>query len=998
MQPLRLVFHLVYEKYLIAKAKLMKSKIFLLSILMGIITQIQAQSGIDYLWSDPFVGPGEAMVDDVSRDQNGNVYVVGRMFGTVDFDPSAAIANESATGNNDLFFAKYDSSGAFIWVKQIDMGNTGWGVAATKIKVKNSRIYIGGTFLGSADFDPGPGVATVTAVGNLGPYFGCYDLNGNYIWIKTAGSLNNDHVMDIEVDNADNLYVGFVSGGVGTDFDPGVAVASVPVFVNDGVFAKFDAAGNLIFAKSFLSTFGGWHPILDIAIDNSSNIYIAGYTDGGTDIDPGPGIVTVTSTGVPTSYVARYDNLGNYVWHGVYNGGQVTAVKVNTLNNAMYVTGLYNTPTLDMDFGGGVQNVNNGGMYDGFMGRYDLSGNHVWSFGIGTVNDDYFKDIDFYRGSQLVAVANFKSVAVDFDPDAGITPYTTAGLYDFTVTRYDFVNPNLFNSIAIGSAADDYTAAINTNVPHKSINVVGQFNNTVDFDGMVPVQNETASGQDGFLAAYRPPYTQVINAYYGNGTLVDTSSATFQPFCYGDSVILTSTADFGATIFWFDQSGTLLGTGSPFVYGPLTSTTTFTAVDSIVGASSEDYWGYSSSITIPLTQLTVNLTASDDSICPGASVDLLAHATVTPSFLTDSIIYSWNPALGNDSMYTVTPLVDTQYWVYVDYFGCSDSAYVDITILNAPVVSIVASDTLLCSSGTVTLTASGANNYAWSGGVTNGVAFTPPAGTTTYTVIGTNGIACADGDTASVVISVSSNPVVTMPNDTSVCGVVNILINPSVSGGTTPYSYLWNDATTASTNLATISGIYSVIVTDNLGCADTGATQITINSGLSPSINMVTDTSICDLTNILIIPGVSGGVIPYNYLWNDGSSNSTLDVTSPGIYLLTVIDSVGCSSADSIEVTANCPSFLYIPNSFTPNGDGVNDFFTAYGRNVLEFRMEIFDRFGESLFTSDSMDKGWNGMYKNQPAQLGVYVYKITYRRFDTNVPVDSKGNLQLIR
>jgi gliding motility-associated-like protein len=974
----------------------MKTTFLFLLSLLGMFAQLNAQAGIEYLWSDPFVGPGEANIDDVSRDQFGNVYIIGRMSGTVDFNPAAGVANESATGNSDLFFAKYDSSGNFVWVKQIDMGYTGWGVAACKIKVKNNRIYIGGTFLGSADFDPGAGVATVTATGNLGPYFGCYDLSGNYIWVKTVGSANNDHTMDLEVDNSGNLYIGFVCGGVSTDFDPGPGVVSVPVFTNDAVFTKYDASGNLVFAKSMLSTYGGWHPVLNITVDNASNIYIAGFTDGNTDIDPGAGVVNVTSTGLSTSYVARYDNMGNYVWHGVYNGAQVTAIKVNTLNNALYTCGLYNAPNVDMDFSAVVQNVTNSGNYDGFMARYDLAGGYVWSYKMGGPNDDYYRDIDFYRGSQLVAVANFQSANVDFDPDAGITNYSSNGQYDFAVTRYDFVNPNLFNSIAIGSTLDDFTAAINTNVPHQSINVVGQFNNVVDFDGMAPVQNEASVGQDGFLAAYRPIYSQSVSAYYGNGTPVDTS-LSFTPFCYGDSVILTSTADMGATIFWFDQLGNQLGTGSPFTYGPLTTTMTFTAVDSIVGASSEDYWGYSQSITIPLTQVMVDLTVSDDSICPGTSVDLLAHATVIPSYLTDSIIFSWNPALGNDSMYTVTPTTDTTYWVYVDYFGCSDSDFVDVTILNAPVISITASDTLLCASGNVTLTASGANNYSWSGGITNGVAFTPPAGINTYTVIGTNGVACFDGDTASIVVSVSSAPIIVMPNDTVVCGAVSILINPSVSGGTVPYTYLWNDGTTASSDLATASGIYSLIVTDHLGCADTGSTQITISSMLNPLISMVPDTSICDLTDILLIPVISGGTGSYTYMWNDHSTNPTLDVVSPGTYFLNVIDSIGCGSSDTIEVTANCPLFLYLPNSFTPNGDGINDFFMAYGHNVAEFRMEIYDRFGELIYTSDSMAKGWNGGYKNIAAPQAVYVYKVNYQGYDGQTK-ELRGKVQLIR
>lgn len=1039
----------------------MKKSLLMLSIIFLSGVYLNAQD-IYYHWSDALNGPGVATNDDISRDASGNVYIVGRLSGTVDFDPGTGTANETSMGDNDLFFAKYDQDGNFIWVKQIDMNFPGWGVYPCKIKVKNGSIHIIGTYYGGADFDPGAGVATMTAWGNLAPYVAKYDLNGNYIWSKTMGSANNDHATDIDVDNTGNLYISFVSGGVSVDFDPGAGVASVPVNVNDGVFAKFDPSGNLLFAKSISSVSGGWHPIQNITIDDAQNIYISGYTDGTSDVDPGAAVINVTSSGAPFSYVAKYDATGNYVWHGTYNGGYTTEMRVNLGTNRLYVTGIFNSGTFDTDLTAGTNNLSCNGGYDGFFARYDLNGNHQWSYRMGGTLDDYFQDMDFYRGSQIVTTSNIKSAGIDIDPSGAVTSYSSNGMYDLVLARHG-VNGELYRSISIGATNDDVSYAISTNYIAQKINVVGTFNLTVDFDGLTPVQNETAVGMDGYVASYEPYNPTAIQGYYSNGAPIGAGS--FRPICVGDSVILSLDPDDGATVFWYDDLGNLVATGDSIVLGPLTTTTTYTAVDSIVGATSEDYWGYTYTYTVPVTEVIVNLTTSDDTVCFGNSVDLTATGQLNGGCIcVDSIAYSWNPALGTDTFYTVTPTVNTTYTVYAQTTGstyfCIDSASVDIVVLPPPTVTIVASDTLLCNGSSVTLTASGATSYSWSGGITNGVPFSF-SGTNTYTVVGSNGGLC--NDTAQITISSLPGPTVNITaTDTLLCGGGNITL--TATGAT---NYTWNGGVTngvsfaiASTNTFTVIGddgglctdtaqvtitvltppnvsinasdtllcgngmvtltasgattynwsggitngtpfnisttnTYTVIGSNGGTCNDTA--QITISVGQPPVINLYSDTSLCGLTNILIIPIVSGQA-PFSYLWSDGSNAGSYNAVDVGVISLTVTDSMGCSATDSVEVTLNCPSELFIPNSFTPNGDGSNDMFLPVGRNVSNFQMEIFTRWGESIFTSNDLAKGWAGDKKGTAAPIGSYTYKISYTPTGDNTKKEIIGHVTLIR
>jgi gliding motility-associated-like protein len=90
-----------------------------------------------------------------------------------------------------------------------------------------------------------------------------------------------------------------------------------------------------------------------------------------------------------------------------------------------------------------------------------------------------------------------------------------------------------------------------------------------------------------------------------------------------------------------------------------------------------------------------------------------------------------------------------------------------------------------------------------------------------------------------------------------------------------------------------------------------------------------------------------------------------------------VTDTNGCRFQDSIHIFVE--GSLYIPNTFTPNRDGLNDLFRAYGVDIREFTMRIFNRWGEEIFVTEKLQSGWDGTYKNSECPLGVYVWKVDY-------------------
>jgi gliding motility-associated-like protein len=98
-----------------------------------------------------------------------------------------------------------------------------------------------------------------------------------------------------------------------------------------------------------------------------------------------------------------------------------------------------------------------------------------------------------------------------------------------------------------------------------------------------------------------------------------------------------------------------------------------------------------------------------------------------------------------------------------------------------------------------------------------------------------------------------------------------------------------------------------------------------------------------------------------------------------------------------MEITVRPEPTLYVPNAFTPDGDGTNDFFMAKGKNIEEFQMLIFDRWGNIVFKTNSLTSGWDGIVNGEQAKEDVYVYKIQYKT-NSNQVLTQEGHLSLLK
>jgi hypothetical protein len=260
----------------------------------------------------------------IAVDNVGNVYTTGDFHGTFDFNPGTGTDIFVDTGtyafNNalDIFITKHDSSGNFVWAKQLGNSSTGGCLGESFCLAVNTsgNIYLTGRFRGSIDFDPGP-LTNFISSASPGHIFVCrLDTSGNFDWVEQFGSNGRCTGTYITTDNTGDIYVtGTFASTV--DFDPGSGTDTLRAIGGslDGFILKMAPAGNYVWVKQF-------HGITSynqcasscITIDAGGNIYTTGSFGSTIDFDPGPGNFNLTSVAQLDIFVNKLDQLPTNVY------------------------------------------------------------------------------------------------------------------------------------------------------------------------------------------------------------------------------------------------------------------------------------------------------------------------------------------------------------------------------------------------------------------------------------------------------------------------------------------------------------------------------------------------------------------------------------------------------------------------------------------------------------------------------------------------------------
>lgn len=390
------------------------------------------------------------------------------------------------------------------------------------------------------------------------------------------------------------------------------------------------------------------------------------------------------------------------------------------------------------------------------------------------------------------------------------------------------------------------------------------------------------------------------------------------------------------------------GGTSPFTYS--WNTTPVQTTNVVTGLAPGTYTctvADSNGCTFPFTgtvllapQATLTASASPTTVCTGTSTTLtVASSTGTP------IVYNWTPGAQTGSSVTVAPTANTTYMVIgKDFYGCADTTTIAVTVTPPPTASFSVNPDPSCSNApdTVTFTgsASGSATYNWNN--FSGATVKSGSGAGPYTI------------------------------EFDQPGSYDLQVTVSDNGCTTP--------------------VFSQPVTVK------GPTSAPVVTLLSATTNSVT-------FSWQPVPGASGYQVSVNggpYVDPSSGSNGTT-------HTVTGLDPLQEVSINVMALGGSCQSSpvaagtgktladaVFIPNSFTPNGDGRNDVFRIYSNLVTSMDMKIFNQWGQQVFATTALNDGWDGTYKGKPQPMGVYIYAVRVTLVDGTESV-RKGSVTLV-
>ncbi|MES2774161.1 MAG: PKD domain-containing protein [Bacteroidota bacterium] len=401
-------------------------------------------------------------------------------------------------------------------------------------------------------------------------------------------------------------------------------------------------------------------------------------------------------------------------------------------------------------------------------------------------------------------------------------------------------------------------------------------------------------------------------------------------------------------------------------------------------------------------------------ICAGGSSSFTGAAS-NPAGIT------WNWSFGNGNTATVQNPPAQTYAVAGNYVirlivsntaGCADTINRTLVVAPVPVPGLNNATEKICLGASVVLRAQGGVNYDWSPSLWLSDAArasptaTPPT-TTQYRVIVTNAAGCKATD--SVLVQVMQPFVMVAPRDTFVCagGSVQLL----ASGAS---RYVWTGTGLNSTTVANPTAkpndtaTYTVTGYGADNCFTQTAT-FTINHIPLPFVDAGPDTTVLVGSNFALLPQFGTGIS--TYLWTPGTylscatcPNPIVTPRTPITYTVTVGNAFNCEASDSRIIKLLCTNeSIFIPNTFTPNGDGANDVFYPRGEGIKSVRfLRVYNRWGQLLFerlnfSTNDRSQGWDGTFKGEKLAPDVYVYSLGMV-CDNGQVIDTKGNVMIVR
>jgi gliding motility-associated-like protein len=533
-----------------------------------------------------------------------------------------------------------------------------------------------------------------------------------------------------------------------------------------------------------------------------------------------------------------------------------------------------------------------------------------------------------------------------------------------------------------------------------------------------PEINVTAGQQ--FLICLSNYSSQITNLplnFYGTAnvscTAVQPVSVAGATICTGQSTTLTANSPGATTYAWSNGATTSSITVSPIVTTTYTVTVTAPAANGATGTGTATATVTVLPSTDPLCGCTVTAT-NNGPVCVGSTFNLTA-SNVSGGTYTWSL--AGNP-IGNTQSVSNLPAVNPgSYPITVtatDNAGNVCSGSTILVINSLPNVS-AGIDQSTCLGNSIALSGSGANTYQWTGGIQNGLPFTPNS-TSSYVVTGTDSNNCSNKDTVMVTIIYAQMPTIS-PSVSLGCVPTQVTF---VNNNSQATNCIWNFGNNQS--LASCVGVSTIY--NQVGCYDITLTQ-TDTQGCDTTVTFNDVVCIEDVeASFYVNPGTIGpgnSTVSFfnnssnavSYFWDFGDLTNATDTEPVHTYsanlqtgyvaTLVATSEAGCVDSTSMPISYQELLIYYVPNSFTPDADEHNQLFTPVftsGFSPENFEMTIFNRWGELIWQSYDHTEGWDGSFgiDGLNAPVGTYIWLISFKPKNNDDKLKITGFVNLLR
>ncbi|MFH2096671.1 MAG: T9SS type A sorting domain-containing protein [Bacteroidota bacterium] len=374
----------------------------------------------DFLWARKISGTGNEMLLDISGDDEGNIYITGYFDGTVDIDPGAGQTDLTSIEGEDLFLAKYDSAGIFIWA--FSLGGTGMQRGYRVIADHGPVVYLAGTFVSIVDFDPGPGTYNYHSQGVSDAFVGRYTRNGDFINMFNINGGDSDYIYGLDIDDQEHILT------AGSMYDTYGGNQKQYYFI------LYDSAG--VFINGYQMGGDGDETAFAASFDDSCNIYIAGTYQNSVDFDPGGYEEILNSNGLDDIFIAKYTPSCSFVWAKSVGGPGSDNVKSILVqdNGNIFASGNFYV-SVDFNPGTGNYQLTSNGDRDIFMLMLENSGNFLSAVKVGGAQYDCVNKLISDTAGNFYLTGSFDD-QVNFNPAYTPLTLTSTGNDDIFFSKY----------------------------------------------------------------------------------------------------------------------------------------------------------------------------------------------------------------------------------------------------------------------------------------------------------------------------------------------------------------------------------------------------------------------------------------------------------------------------------------------------------------------------------------------------------------------------------